>query len=256
MSEIIKLAIILLVYMTIWFIVSLIKKRNDVADIAWGLGFVLLCWSSYFLNGFTNITGLIVNTLVTIWGVRLSWHIFLRNSKRGEDERYLAWRNSWGKWFVLRSFFQIFILQGFLLFLIIQPVLFINQQNSSGFELSLFIGLVVWIIGFAFESIGDYQLKQFIKNPENKGKIIQSGLWKYSRHPNYFGEVTMWWGIFIVTLGYSNGILTLIGPVTITLLIFFVSGIPMLEKKYENRAEYIEYKKRTSIFIPLPPKSE
>lgn len=239
--------------MTGWFILSVVKKRNDVADIAWGLGFVLISWSGlYFAN--ISLRGLLVNLLVTIWGVRLAWHIHKRNLKKHEDYRYAAWRKEWGKWFFVRSYFQVYLLQGLFLYLIIQPVNFIHYRVSSSLGIFDLIGLLVWIIGFYFESIGDSQLKTFISNPANKGKLMKTGLWKYSRHPNYFGEVTQWWGIFIIALSIPFGYITIIGPITITVLILFVSGIPLLEKKYEGRKDFEEYKKRTSVFFPLPPK--
>lgn len=239
--------------MTGWFILSVVKKRNDVADIAWGLGFVLISWSGlYFAN--ISIRGLLVNLLVTIWGLRLAWHIHKRNLKKHEDYRYAAWRKEWGKWFFARSYFQVYLLQGLFLYLIIQPINFIHYRVSSNLGIFDLIGLLVWIIGFYFESIGDSQLKTFISNPANKGKLMKTGLWRYSRHPNYFGEVTQWWGIFIIALSIPFGYITIIGPITITVLILFVSGIPLLEKKYEGRKDFEEYKKRTSVFFPLPPK--
>lgn len=246
------LALTLLGYMTLWFIVSLIKKRNDIADIAWGLGFVLMAWLSFFLSGF-SFNALIVNCLVTIWGIRLAWHIYHRNKNKPEDSRYLEWRKTW-KNFYLRSYLQVFMLQGIFLFLISQPVIFINFAATSKLGILEIIGLIIWGLGFYFESTGDRQLKQFISNPANKGKLMNKGLWKYSRHPNYFGEVTQWWGIFVIALSIPGSFFTIIGPLTITTLILFVSGIPLLEKKYAGRPDWEEYKKRTSIFIPLPPK--
>jgi len=254
MSIYIQLTILLLAYMTSWFIVSLIKKRNDVADIAWGLGFIVLSWTSFFISGEETMRGLIACILITIWGTRLAWHIYLRNRNKTEDYRYLQWRKEWGNWFLVRSYFQVYILQGIFLYLIVFPVLFINKNATSGITLFDIFGILVWITGFIFESVGDSQLKEFIKNPLNKGKIMTSGLWKYSRHPNYFGEVTQWWGLYIMALSILNGWTTIFGPLTITCLILFVSGIPLLEKKYIGRKDFEEYKKKTSIFFPLPPK--
>lgn len=246
------LAITLLGYMTFWFIIAVIKKRNDVADIAWGSGFILLSWLSFFLSGFSFKSAL-VNSLVTVWGIRLTWHIYTRNRNKPEDARYDQWRKTW-KNFYLRSFLQIFLLQGIFLFSISLPVLFINLAVSDSFGIFEVIGLCVWGIGFYFESTADRQLKRFITNPANKGKVMDQGLWRYSRHPNYFGEVTQWWGIFIIALSLPGSLFTGIGPITITVLILFVSGIPLLEKKYAGRPEFEAYKKRTSVFIPLPPK--
>lgn len=241
--------------MTFWFVISLLKKRNDVADIAWGLGFILLTWVSLITSQNYSFRPLITSLLVTLWGLRLAWHISSRNIGKSEDYRYLQWRKEWGQWFFIRSYFQVYLLQGVFLFMIILPVLLINKTSNQVLNVIDFIGIVVWIVGFIFESVGDAQLKQFIKNPQNKGKVMQSGLWQYTRHPNYFGEVTLWWGIWIISLNVNNGWLGIIGPLTITVLILFVSGIPLLEKKYAGRADFEKYKKRTSVFFPLPPKA-
>jgi steroid 5-alpha reductase family enzyme len=238
--------------MTFWFVISVIKKRNDVADIAWGLGFIFMAWLSFFISGF-SFKAILIDFLITVWGLRLAWHIYSRNKNKQEDSRYLEWRKTW-KNFYLRSYLQVFILQGILLFLISLPSMFINHSLGNAFGILDFIGLMIWGIGFYFESVGDAQLKQFISNPANRGKIMNQGLWRYSRHPNYFGEVTQWWGIFIIALSIPLGFVTIIGPFTITILILFVSGVPMLEKKYTGRQDFEEYKKHTSIFIPLPPK--
>lgn len=244
----------LLAYMSLWFIVSLLRKRNDVADVAWGLGFVLMSWTAYSLAMSHSVRALIVCALVSVWGTRLAWHIYHRNKGKAEDYRYLAWRQEWGKWFYVRSYFQVYLLQGALLFLIVMPVLFINQRSSSDLGLLDFVGIAVWLIGFVFESVGDAQLAKFIKDPSNKGKLMQSGLWAYTRHPNYFGEVTQWWGLWIIALSVENGFLSIIGPLTITILILKVSGIPLLEKKMQSHPDFADYEKRVSKFFPLPRK--
>lgn len=240
-------------YMTLWFMVSVVKQRNDVADIAWGLGFVFISWLSLFSSGYST-RGLLVTGLVTIWGTRLALHIYTRNKTKPEDSRYAAWRKTW-KQVYLRSFLQVFIVQGILLFLISLPVLFINRSGSELIGIWDTVGLCVWITGFCVETIADAQLKTFIAHPANKGRLLTSGLWKYSRHPNYFGEVTQWWGIFLIALSVPGAIPTIVGPLTITILILFVSGIPLLEKKYAGRPDFESYKKRTSMFFPLPPKT-
>lgn len=255
MNYFVSLAIILLGYMTCWFLISLIKKRNDVADIAWGLGFILLAWLSLFFSQHNSPRGFIVGVLVTIWGLRLAVHIYHRNKGKQEDYRYLAWRNSWGKLFYLRSYLQVYLLQGFFLYVISLPILLINQNTGAAFGILDIVGIFMWIIGFYVETTADMQLSQFIHNPQNKGKIMDKGLWRYSRHPNYFGEVVQWWGIWVLALSSPMGFFTIIGPLTITILILFVSGIPMLERKYAGREDYEQYKQRTSKFIPLPPRS-
>ncbi len=246
------LALLLFAYMSLWFAVSLVKKRNDIADVAWGLGFVLLAWVSLFPLGDFGARGFLVSILVSVWGLRLASHIYFRNRSRKEDYRYLAWRKEWGKWFYLRSYVQIYLLQGFLLFLIVFPVLVINRNSGPLLGWLDFIGVAVWFSGFFFEAVGDAQLAKFTKDPSNKGKIMQSGLWAYTRHPNYFGEAVLWWGIWIVSLSAQSSWFSILGPLTITLLLTKVSGIPMLEKKMSENPEFAEYKRRVSIFFPLP----
>jgi steroid 5-alpha reductase family enzyme len=252
MNYYLTLALVLLVYMSLWFVISLIKGRNDVADVAWGLGFVLMSWTSFFLSGDFDLRGLLVCILVSIWGLRLARHIYVRNVGKAEDYRYLAWRKEWGKWFYLRSYSQVYLLQGFLLFLIVSPVLVINANSGPSLGFLDLLGALVWSLGFYFESVGDAQLAHFIKDPTNKGKLMQDGLWAYTRHPNYFGEVTQWWGLWLVALSVSGGWISIVGPLTITFLILKVSGIPMLEKKMAENPDFAEYKRRVSMFIPLP----
>ena len=243
-----------LIYMSLWFIVSLLLKRNDVADVAWGGGFIAAAMATLVSWGAAMDRALLVVALVVIWGLRLSLHIGLRNRGKGEDARYRKWRDEWGRYVVLRSFFQIFILQGLLLLVISLPVIRAITAPDTPLALIDLLGASVWLVGFLFEAVGDWQLQQYKKDPANKGKVITTGLWRYSRHPNYFGEVTLWWGVFLIALAVPGGWMTIIGPITITGLILGVSGIPMLEKKYEGNAEFDEYKRRTSAFFPLPPK--
>jgi steroid 5-alpha reductase family enzyme len=252
MNEFLVAFIAIFASANVGFIVSLIKKRNDIADIFWGIGFILVAWTSFFFSGNFNIRSLLVNILVTSWGLRLALHIGFRNRGKSEDFRYKAWRESWGKSFIIRSYLQVFILQGVLLFIISLPIILVNTRDKE-FGVFDILGFIIRIIGFLFEAIGDYQLRQFTTNSANRGKIMQTGLWKYTRHPNYFGEVVLWQGIFCFALPF--GFWTIISPLTITLLILYVSGIPLLEKKYENNAEFAEYKKKTSAFFPMPSKN-
>jgi len=247
------LAFLLWGYMSLWFLISLFKRRNDVADVAWGLGFVLLAWTSFFLCGGSGTRGVLVGVLVSVWGLRLAWHIHARNRGKAEDHRYMAWRRQWGRWFYARSYAQVYLLQGALLFLISLPVLIINRSGGGPFRFLNGIGVLVWLFGFLFESVGDAELARFVKDPLNRGKILQSGLWQYTRHPNYFGEVTQWWGIWLVALGVPGGWVGIVGPLTITILILKVSGIPILERKMAENPDFAEYKRRTSVFLPWFP---
>lgn len=241
------------VYMTAFFIVAALLKRNDLADFAWGLGFVLVTYLNLYLWPGSNVVHAILAVLVTLWGLRLAIYIYSRNRGKKEDYRYKAWREEWGKWWLLRSYFQVFLLQGLLLVVVISPVI-VALTFRPEVNVLTYIGLVVWLIGFYFETLGDYQLSQFIKRSSNKGKVMTTGLWQYTRHPNYFGEVTMWWGVWLIAFAHPWGWLGIIGPLTITFLILKVSGIPMLEARYAGNKEYEAYKKKTSIFIPLPSK--
>jgi len=252
-----------LVYMTVWFVISLILRRNDVADTAWGIGFVVIALLAIAPGGFHLDRALLVTLFVVIWGCRLASHIIRRNLHKPEDKRYAAWREQWGKWFVFRSYLQVFLLQGVLMILISLPVIAINTHRVAGSSLSwsgitLFdvIGVLVWIMGFCFESIGDAQLRRFLANPENRGKVLNTGLWKYTRHPNYFGEVSQWWGIWIISLSLWNApaVISVIGPLTITFLILKVSGVPLLEKSMAANPVYDEYRRTTSVFFPRKPK--
>jgi steroid 5-alpha reductase family enzyme len=198
----------------------------------------------------------IVTVLVFIWGIRLATHVFLRNKGKPEDYRYANWRNQWGKWFVWRSYFQIFILQGILLLIVASPIVLVNRSLKTGLSLLDIFGVLIWCVGFSFESVSDYQLARFKQDPSHKGRIMTSGLWRYSRHPNYFGEVLLWWGIFIIALSVEYGWAALASPLLVTFLLLKVSGVAMLEKKYTGHAEFEAYAKKTSAFIPWFPKSK
>jgi steroid 5-alpha reductase family enzyme len=249
------------VAMTLLFGLALVLKDNSIVDVGWGLGFVLVAGLSALWEPGFEPRHLLVTTLILVWGIRLAAHIFRRNRKRGEDFRYAAWRKSWGRGFVLRSYFQIFMLQGLFLVLISAPLPWINSAAGRPLGPWDVAGLLLWLMGFLFESVGDAQLTRFKKDPANKGKLIRTGLWNYSRHPNYFGEALMWWGIYVIALAVPGGGILVFSPLTITLLLRFVSGVPLLEKKYRGRAEFQDYARRTNAFIPwfprnpLPPKS-
>lgn len=244
------LFITIFVYMTIWFLISVLKKRNDVADVAWGIGFLLATLVSFLLSEVFSWRSIIVLNLITIWALRLSLHIYFRNRGKTEDYRYKNWREQWGKWFYLRTYFQVFILQGILLLLIVSPAIFATTYFGTSINILDFFGTAVWVMGFIFESVGDLQLIKFIKDKNNKGKLLQTGLWKYTRHPNYFGEVAQWWGISIIALSVPYGFLGFIGAFTITFLILKVSGIPLLEEKMKQHPDFAEYSRKTNVFFP------
>ncbi len=240
------------VFFIVMYVIALVRKDNSVADVAWGLGFMLVAITGFIVNHSYVPRSVLVLGLVSVWGLRLATHIFVRNRGKGEDYRYQAWRSQWGEHVALRSFLQVFLLQAVFLLVVSLPVqLTMHFFGTQTFTLIDSAGLVLWTFGFAFESIGDAQLNAFKKNPENKGHILQSGLWKYTRHPNYFGESLMWWAIALIASQVPFGYVGFLGALTITLMIRFVSGVPLLEKKYEGREDWEAYKKETPVFIPL-----
>jgi steroid 5-alpha reductase family enzyme len=249
----IQVAVVTL-YASLWFLVALKLRRNDVADIAWGAGFIILAIVGQLAMAAISKRGVLVLALVTIWGLRLSLHIGLRNQGKAEDPRYRKWREEWGGHATVRAYFQLFLLQGFLIVVILIPATYILAHPGSDLTWLDALGVVVWLAGFVFEAVGDFQLARFKNDPGNHGRVITSGLWKYTRHPNYFGEVALWWGVWLIACSVPGGMKTVFGPATITALILFVSGIPLLEKKYEGNIEFKEYQRRTSAFFPLPPK--
>lgn len=251
---VLELAVVI-AYMTTWFAVAMWRRRNDVADVAWGLGFVLIATVALALHQPASTRSVLVTALVAVWGIRLAIHVHLRNRGKPEDFRYRQWREEWGKNFFIRTYLQVFVLQGVLLVLVSAPVIYINSVTSTPPGYADALGILVWSAGFFFEAVGDFQLVRFMGNPLNKGRIMTSGLWRFTRHPNYFGEVALWWGIFLIALSVPGGWRTIIGPATITFLILKVSGIPMLEAKYRGNPQYEAYQRRTSSFFPLPPRN-
>ncbi len=254
LNSILYSAICVFLYMSLIFMLAWIKKDNSIVDIAWGIGFILVAILTFFLETeFVNRHVLVI-ALIFIWGARLATHIAVRNKGRGEDFRYAQWRKDWGRWFFIRSFFQIYMLQGFLLLVIAYPVMLINHSKETGIEFLDILGLIIWLGGFFFEAVGDFQLSKFKRKAENKGKIMIQGLWRYTRHPNYFGEAAMWWGIFLIALSAKNGWTAIVSPLLIIFLLLRVSGVNTLEKKYSGNKEFEEYAKKTSAFFPWFPK--
>lgn len=243
------------VFVSLLFVLSVIIKRNDIADIAWGPGILLVAFISYVLSAEKGLLISLLLLLSTLWAIRLGARIFLRNIKKSEDFRYKKWRKEWDSWFYVRSYFQVYLLQGLLMVVIGYPFIHASIYGVN-FEMGLLtvLGLIVWCIGYFFEVVGDFQLDRFIKGNPLPEEVLSTGLWKYSRHPNYFGEVTMWCGVWLIVAQLPLSYIALISPLTIAFLILKVSGIPMLEKKFEGNQNFEVYKKQTSAFFPLPPK--
>ena len=248
-------ALVILGLMIALWLISLLLKDSSIVDIFWGTGFVITAWFYFFLtpDGFVARKWLIV-ILTTIWGLRLSIHILLRNWGHGEDYRYQQWRQEAGSNWWWRSFFKVFLLQGALMWIISAPLLAAQSNPNPARLIWLdYLGAILWGIGFFFEAVGDWQLARFRANPDNKGKLLNTGLWRYTRHPNYFGDAAQWWGFYLIAAA-AGGYWTIFSPIIMTLLLRRVSGVTMLEKSLkESKPGYKEYVETTNTFIPWFP---
>ena len=240
--------------MTLLWLISLRLKDASIVDPFWGPGFAIASITYYLVDGRYPDRGTLVLGLVTLWAARLGYHLYVRNRREGEDPRYAAMRKARGKQFPLISLFTIFWFQALLLWVISLPILgSIASQAPLGFFDIL--GMVVFLIGLTIESIADKQLALFRAVPTNKGHVLDTGLWRYSRHPNYFGEAVLWWGLYLIAVS-AAAYWAIVGPILITFLLLRFSGVPMLEEGLSaSRPGYSEYIKRTSSFLPWPPKS-
>jgi len=249
-------AVVLLLTMNTMFVIGTRAGDNSLIDIAYGPAFVLACLGAWLAAGAEmHFRPLLMLCLLCLWAVRLGLHIGLRHRGRGEDYRYRNFRQAWGETFVWRSFLQIYMLQGLVVFLVAMPVLLAIARPGPGLVWTDILGTALFAVGFLFEAAGDWQLARFKKNPDSKGRIMTTGLWRYTRHPNYFGEALLWWGFFFLGLGSEHGWYGLVSPVLIGFLLLKVSGIPMLEEKYRGQPEFEAYKKATSAFFPWPPRT-
>ncbi|MBT8306693.1 MAG: DUF1295 domain-containing protein [Maribacter sp.] len=249
-------ALIILVLVTLLWIGSIFIKNVSIVDIFWGLGFVVVNAFYVFMSGELNARKILILTLVSIWGLRLAIYLAYRNIGKGEDFRYQEFRRNYGPkrywWF---SYFQTFLLQGVLIMIVSLTLLGINSSASSG-DLTLldYIGIAVWLIGFTFEAGGDFQLARFKRNVENKGKVLNTGFWKYTRHPNYFGDSAVWWAYAIFSMA-AGSYWQIIGSIVMTILIIKISGVTLLEKTLKHtKPQYRDYIQKTNSFFPWFPK--
>lgn len=239
----------------VWLL-SLAKKDASIVDTFWGLGFVLIAAVCCAIGEGAGIRRSLITVLTTVWGLRLAGHIFWRNKGKGEDFRYRAMRARHGKRFPLVSLFSVFALQGLLMWVISLP-LQIAETSRVPAKLTWldWTGAIIWLIGFAFESIGDLQLARFKAEPANKGKVMDRGLWRYTRHPNYFGDALLWWGFFLIALNAPAGVWTAISSLIMTGLLMKVSGVVLLEKTMiKTKPEYRDYVRHTNAFLPWLPR--
>lgn len=258
--------------MTVMWLISIPLRNVSIVDIGWGLGFVLVAWLAEFAGASTShegaersfVSGLTV--LVTVWGLRLSLHLARRNIGHGEDYRYREMRERRGRSFVWSSFFIVFALQGAVMWLVSLPIQAAASwpvEHPAGYWAEAGanwhqLALLVWSTGFLCESLGDWQLARFKANPANKGRVMNRGLWRYTRHPNYFGDSVVWWGHWLIAMSVTDPRQTwwtIISPIVMNFLLVKVSGVALLEKSLRQRSpEYAAYIDTTSAFIPWFPR--
>ena len=244
--------------MLIVWAVSVAIKNASIIDLIWGLGFAIVACCSYITVEQPSGRKLLLAILTTVWGLRLSTYLTWRNVGKGEDYRYVEMRKRHGSKFWIVSLFTVFILQGLIMWIVSLPVQ-LGSFNAarSGVNPIDAIGIVIWTIGLFFETVGDFQLARFKSDPANKGHVMNKGLWRYTRHPNYFGDFMIWWGIYIVSIASGTGYWTIIGPILMSFFLMRVSGVKLLEKSLANTKEgFAEYQRRTSAFFPMPRKSD
>jgi steroid 5-alpha reductase family enzyme len=248
--------LLILVLVTLLWVLSVIIKNVSIVDLFWGFGFVAVNAFYVLTSGELNARKILVLVLVSVWGLRLSIYLAWRNLGKGEDFRYREFRRRYGPerywWF---SYFQTFLLQGVLMMIVSLPLLAVSADTgSSALGIIDFIGIFVWLTGIAFEAGGDLQLARFKSNPKNKGKVLNTGFWKYTRHPNYFGDSAVWWAYALFSIA-AGGYWQIIGAVIMTLLIIRVSGVALLEKTLiDTKPQYRDYIRKTSAFFPWFPK--
>jgi steroid 5-alpha reductase family enzyme len=249
--------LVILGLMVILWLISLILKNSSIVDIFWGTGFVITGWVYFILTPQGLLSRkIILMILVTVWGLRLSGYILKRNFGKPEDFRYQVWRKEAGSTWWLRSFFKVFFLQGVLLWIISVPLLSAQFMGASRLTFFDYLAVPLWLIGFFFESVGDWQLARHKSNPRNKGKVLSTGVWRYTRHPNYFGDSAQWWAYYLFALA-AGGWWTIFSPILMTALLVRVSGVALLEKTLKDtKPGYKEYIESTNSFIPWLPKRQ
>lgn len=243
-----------LLYMSLWYLVAHKAKKLSVVDVAWGSGFALIAWLTVWQD--SSARSILIAILVSVWALRITNHLARRVfGGTKDDPRYEQIASKWRGSYWLRAYFSIFLLQGVLVWLISFPVMFATSDQHADLAILSVVGAALWAIGFGIEAAADRQLRDFVNYKPNKGKVMDQGLWRYSRHPNYFGELLQWWAIGVIALQTSLGWIGLVGPLTLTILIVFVSGIPPIENRKKSSPAYAEYMRRTSKLVPLPPRS-
>ncbi len=248
-------ALVILLAMTLLWALSLFIKDASIVDIFWGTGFVIVGWAYFLMSHIVTSRHWLLMIIVTIWGLRLSLYLAKRNIGKGEDFRYQRWREEEAKRWWWLSYFRVFLLQGLIMWIVSASLAGTQLYSSAQIGILDFLAVILWLIGFAFEAGGDWQLMRFKSNPDNAGKVLNTGFWRYTRHPNYFGDSMQWWAFYLIALA-AGAWWTIFSPIIMTFFLMRVSGVPMLESSLKKRKpEYQEYIEKTSSFFPLPPKS-
>jgi len=246
------------VMMFAMWIASLVLRDASIVDIFWGIGFAIIAAVCHIVTDGYQPRKILITALALIWGFRLGAHIFFRNRGKGEDYRYQAMRKRHGADFPFVSLLTVFGFQGLLMWIVSMPLQLAQIPKEPDRLIWLdFAGAAIWLIGFLFEAIGDLQLKRFKSDPANKGKVMDRGLWAYTRHPNYFGDALLWWGFYLIAAATSEGRWTCFSPLLMTILLMKVSGVSLLEKRLsKTKPEYRDYINRTNAFFPRFPKKQ
>ncbi|WP_020674326.1 DUF1295 domain-containing protein [Amycolatopsis nigrescens] len=247
-------AAVTVVAVLVTFAIARWRGRYDTIDTFWGLGFALVSLVAFELPGGGSVAlRIVVTALTVLWGVRLAVHLQLRNRRLPEDPRYAEMVRRAGSRPGRRIFVRVYLVQAVVLWFVSLPVQL--AQYGTGFGVAAWFGVALWAIGFTFEAIGDEQLRRFKADPENRGKVLRHGLWRYTRHPNYFGDACVWWGLYLLACSTPLGAATVLSAAAMTFLLAKGTGKPLLEKGMEKtRPGYRDYVERTSGFFPLPPR--
>ena len=253
-------AVVLAMMLIVWLI-SIPLSDVSIVDLVWGMGFVLVAWTTFGLADSRPTAQLspawLLPLLTTIWGLRLSAYLAWRNVGRGEDKRYVAMRAARPKSFWWQSLLMVFGLQAVVMWIISLPLQFGIALPATHWTWLHLAGAGVWIVGLIFESVGDWQLVRFKQNPENSGQVCDRGLWRYTRHPNYFGDFCIWWGLYLVAIAAGQHVWTIISPILMSLFLMKVSGVTLLEQTLtQDKPGYADYIRRTNAFFPGLPRTD
>jgi steroid 5-alpha reductase family enzyme len=245
------LAAILILFSALWAL-SLRLENSSIADVAWGPGILVIGLVYYFTSDGRELRAHLTLALLAIWAIRLGAHLFIRTRLLGEDFRYVKMRDDWDHWWLV-SYVKVFLLQAVAAWIVSLPIYFaIVSVGSPSLTVLDYLGALLVVSGVVVESLADEQLRRFRADRINRGKVLDTGLWRYSRHPNYFGEALVWWGFGVIAVA-TGGLPGLLGPLVMTYLLIYVSGVALLESSLIEKAGYIQYVGRTPAFLPLPP---